>query len=246
MGWDYPIVAVSSLFHYLKGEMNLEIDELILNEQMRGDCYRFLAACFYVPQKGLLVQENLLGNLTISLKKVCPGAAPFSRKMEHALSVYSNEDLSVEHAKLFVGPYELKAPPYGSVYLDREKRVMGDSTMEVIRTYQKHGLSIVDEFKELPDHMCAELEFMYYLIHKEVEALRNTDTKRALKWIEPQEAFFNTFLSPWVPAFCARIQEGTDNEFYRALAECVLTFVEHSQEYLKAVISSLREKTIAV
>lgn len=246
MGWDYPIVAVSSLFHYLKGEMNLEIDALILNEQMRGDCYRFLAACFYVPQKGLLVQENLLGNLTISLKKVCPGAAPFSRKMEHALSVYSNEDLSVEHAKLFVGPYELKAPPYGSVYLDREKRVMGDSTMEVIRTYQKHGLSIVDEFKELPDHMCAELEFMYYLIHKEVEALRNTDTKRALKWIEPQEAFFNTFLSPWVPAFCARIQEGTDNEFYRALAECVLTFVEHSQEYLKAVISSLREKTIAV
>ena len=239
MGWDSFILAVSSLFHYLKGEMELDIDELILNEQMRGDCYRFLAACFYVPQKGLLVQENLLGNLTMSLEKVCPGAAPFSRKMIDALTKYSNEDLSVEHAKLFVGPFELKAPPYGSVYLDKEKRIMGDSTMEVIKAYQKHGLSIDDEFKELPDHISAELEFMYYLIHKEVEALRNTDKKRALKWIEPQEAFFNTFLRLWVPAFCAKIQEGTDNEFYRALADCVLTFFDHDHGSRKTVLNFL-------
>lgn len=239
MGWDCPIVAVSPLFHYLKGEMNLDIDELILNEQMRGDCYRFLAACFYVPQKELFTQENLLGNLTMSLEKVCPGAAPFSRKMEDALLGCSNEDLSVEHAKLFVGPYELKAPPYGSVYLDRERRVMGDSTMEVIRAYQKHGLSIDDEFKELPDHICAELEFMYYLIHKEVEALRNTDTKRALKWIEPQEAFFNTFLRPWVPAFCVRIKEGTDNRFYKTLADCVSSFIDHSHGERKIALNFL-------
>jgi TorA maturation chaperone TorD len=230
----------------LKGEMKLDMDELILDEQMRGDCYRFLAACFYVPQKGLFVQENLLGNLTESLEKVCPEAAPFSRKMEDALLGCSNEDLSVEHAQLFVGPYELKAPPYGSVYLDKERRVMGDSTMEVLRAYQKHRLSLDNEFKELPDHISAELEFMYYLIHKEVEALRNTETKMALKWVEPQEAFFNSSLRPWVPAFCAKIKEGTENEFYRALAECVLTFIEHFQEYRKAVLNSLREKEISV
>jgi TorA maturation chaperone TorD len=231
---------------FLKGEMKLDIDELILNEQMRGDCYRFLAACFYVPQTELFVQENLLQNLTASLKKACPEAAPFSRKMEDALLGYSNEDLSVEHAKLFVGPFELKAPPYGSVYLDREKRVMGDSTMEVIKAYQEQGLSIDDEFKEVPDHISAELEFMYYLVHKELEALEKGDKKRALKWIEPQEAFFSTFLKPWVPPFCEKIKEGTDNEFYKSLADCVSTFFEHFQEYRKAVISSLREKIIAV
>ncbi|MCK5552001.1 MAG: molecular chaperone TorD family protein [Deltaproteobacteria bacterium] len=210
---------------------------------MRGDCYRFLAACFYVPQKELFVQENLLENLTASLKKVCPEAAPFPLKMIDALTKYSNEDLSVEYAKLFVGPFELKAPPYGSVYLDKGGRVMGDSTMEVIKAYQEQGLSIDDEFKEVPDHISVELEFMYYLIHKEVEALKKGDKKKALKWIEPQEAFFSTFLRPWVPAFCAKIKEETNNEFYGALSGCVLTFVDNCHGSRQAVLEALEEQT---
>lgn len=230
----------------LKGEMKLDMEELILNEQMRGDCCRFLAACFYVPQKELFTQENLLGNLTMSLKKVCPEAAPFSLKIEDALLGCSNEDLSIEYAKLFVGPYELKAPPYGSVYLDKERRVMGNSTMEVMEMYQEEGLSIDDEFKELPDHISVELEFMYYLIYNEVGALTKSEISKALKCMETQETFFNKFLKQWVPPFCAKMKEGTDNAFYRALAECVLTFIEHFQEYRKSVLNSLREKTVAV
>ncbi len=214
-------------------------NEFILHEQIRGDCYRLLSACFYSPQKKLFVQENLLENLTTSLEKVCPEAAPFSLKMKDSLTKYSDEDLSVEYAKLFVGPFELKAPPYGSVYLDKEKRVMGDSTMEVIKAYQKQGLSIDDEFKELPDHISAELEFMYYLVHREVEALKEGDKKRALKWIEPQEAFLSTFLKPWVPHFCEKIKEGTDNQFYKSLADCVSTFIDHFHGYRKAALNFL-------
>jgi TorA maturation chaperone TorD len=198
-----------------------------------------LSTCFYSPQKKLFVQESLLENLTTSLEKVCPEAAPSSLKMIDTLTKYSDEDLSVEYAKLFVGPFELKAPPYGSVYLDKEKRVMGDSTMEVIKAYQEQGLSIDDEFKEVPDHISAELEFMYYLVHKEVEALEKGDKKRALNWIEPQEAFFSTFLKPWVPPFCEKIKEGTDNEFYTALADCVSTFIDHFHGYRKAALNFL-------
>jgi TorA maturation chaperone TorD len=166
---------------------------------------------------------------------VCPEATAFSEKMEDALLQCGNEDLSVEYAKLFVGPYEVKAPPYGSVYLDKGRRVMGDSTMEVIRAYQEQGLFIDDEFREVPDHISVELEFMYYLIYREVEALKNAETKKALKWIEPQKAFLNTFLRRWVPTFCAKIKERTDNEFYRALADCVLTFIDHFHGYRKTV-----------
>jgi TorA maturation chaperone TorD len=116
---------------------------------------------------------------------------------------------------------------------------MGDSTMEVIKAYQEQGLSIDDEFKEVPDHISVELEFMYYLIHKEVEALKKGDKKRALKWIEPQEAFFSTYLKPWVPPFCEKIKEGTDNEFYKALADCVSTFIDHFHGERKAALNFL-------
>ena len=145
--------------------------------------------------------------------------------MEETIQKYSNEDLAVEYARLFVGPYELKAPPYGSVYLDGERRVMGNSTMEVIRLYEEAGLVMDKDFKELPDHIAVELEFMYYLIYKEVEALEKSEREKALAFGGIRNHFFNRFLSPWIPPFCEKIKETTDNNFYIALADCLSTFV---------------------
>jgi TorA maturation chaperone TorD len=149
--------------------------------------------------------------------------------MKDALLHYSSGDLSVEYARLFVGPYNLAAPPYGSVYLDGGRKVMGDSTMEVMRLYQREGLTIDNEFKELPDHISVELEFMYYLAYKKVKVLEAPESRDIQRLTETQGLFLNKFLKPWVPLFCDEIRKGTDNEFYRALADCLLTFVESSQ-----------------
>lgn len=205
----------------------MNINNIILHEKMRENCFRFLAACFYLPDKKLFKEENLLGNLSISLQKVCPDAVVFSLEMEKNFLQYSNEDLTVEYSKLFVGPFELLAPPYGSVYLEG-RRVMGDSTMEVIKVYQKEGLSRSDDFKDLPDHIAVELEFMSYLIYKGIESLEKSDLNTAQKFKERQEDFLNAFLRRWVQAFCEKIKNGTENGFYTALADCVSTFVMHS------------------
>ena len=211
--------------------------ELILNEKHRGDCYKFLAACFYPPEKELLLQENLLENLSHSLSRICPQAGIFAAKMEEAIRRYSHQELSVEYARLFLGPYELQAPPYGSIYLDGQKRVMGDSTMEVLAVYQEAGLSLQEDFKELPDHIAVELEFMYYLTYQEVRALENHDGKEAGKFLKFQENFLENFLGRWVPPFCARIKEGTQNEFYAALADCLDTLVYNPLSDLLPLLS---------
>jgi len=207
----------------------MRIQEITPYEIKRGDCYRLLAACFYLPQKGLFVEEDLSKNLTMLLKEVCPEAAKFSGRMGDAILNYSEEDLQVEYAHLFVGPYELVAPPYGSVYLDGKKRVMGDSTIEVSRIYKEAGLFVDDDFKELPDHIAVELEFMYYLIFKEVEALEKYEINAALQFIKMQEVFLNKFLRQWVAPFCEKIKEGTENGFYTALADCLKAFIVHSR-----------------
>lgn len=216
--------------------MNIS-QQLIANERARGDCFKLLAASFYQPQKETFLREGLFGNLSQLLKKACPDAAAFSRKMERAVLTYSNDDLLVDYAKLFVGPYELIAPPYGSVYLDKSRKVMGDSTIEVIKMYREEGLSIDENFRELPDHIAVELEFMYYLIFKEIAALENSDNKQADHYIEAQKRFHQMFLAPWVRQFCDKITEGTDNEFYTALAKCLSAFVLKSTvpEDLKAI-----------
>jgi putative dimethyl sulfoxide reductase chaperone len=198
----------------------LKMDEMILRERTRGDCYRFLSACFCQPQKNAFQEEKVLQNLTKS--------ALFSVSMEESILKYGNEELLVEYSRLFLGPLGVIAPPYGSVYLDGERRVMGDSTMEVIRRYRNEGLSGSSDATELPDHVAVELEFMSFLVFKEIKALETSDLRAAEEAIEKQERFSGEFLRRWIPAFCERIKENTENAFYAALAQCASTFIESS------------------
>lgn len=204
----------------------MQNNEQAVHELMRGECYRFLAACFYQPKKEMLVSEQLLPSLTQNLREVCPDAAPFAQRMQETLASYSEEELVVEYARLFVGPFGLKAPPYGSIYLDGDHTVMGSSTMETIGLYEQEGLARDEGFHELPDHIAVELEFMYYLSYRQVEALQKGETERAEAYRLKQEQFRTSFLVKWVPPFCTNIQQETDNGFYCALADCVTTYIQ--------------------
>ena len=207
----------------------MKMDEMILRERMRGDCYRFLSACFCEPRKNVFQEEKLLQNLTKSLRRICPEAALFSASMEESILKYGNEELLVEYSRLFIGPFGMDAPPYGSVYLDGERRVMGDSTMEIIRTYRNEGLSGSADDRELPDHVAVELEFMSYLVFEEIKAMEKADLRAAVEAVEKQERFSDEFLRRWVPPFCERVKENTENGFYTALAQCASTFIVSSR-----------------
>lgn len=102
---------------------------------------------------------------------------------------------------------------------------MGPSTMETIRFYEEEGLARDENFNELPDHIAVELEFMYFLIFKEAEALQKGESERAGEYRQKQESFRSRFIDKWVPAFCGNMKEGTDNGFYLALADCLLTLI---------------------
>jgi TorA maturation chaperone TorD len=204
----------------------MQNNEYAVDELMKGECYRFLAACFYQPKKEILVTEQLLPTLVSNLLQVCPAAAPFAQRMQESLASYTEEELTVEYARLFVGPFGLKAPPYGSIYLDNDHIVMGPSTVETIGLYEQEGLARDEGFHELPDHIAVELEFMYYLSYRQAEALQKGDMSRAESYRIKKEQFRTRFIGKWVPQFCTHIQEETDNGFYSALADCVSTLVK--------------------
>lgn len=204
---------------------------MISYEQGLADIYRLLSACFYLPDKKLFNEERLFDNLAALFSRVCPQAEKCSMKMAGAFSIYSEEDLIVEYAKLFVGPNELLAPPYGSVYLNGGNRVMGDATMQVGRMYEDAGLCLQEDvIKEPSDHISLELEFIYYLIHKRIRALNKEDFKNAELLREKQQFFHDKFLATWVPDFTDRIKKSTQNRFYSFLADCLNTFVLFSRK----------------
>jgi TorA maturation chaperone TorD len=135
----------------------------------RGDCFKLMAACFYEPDKQLFIEEKLGEKLEQLLDQLAPNCVPAVRQMKNALKQLEQEQLSIDHAALFVGPFELIAAPYGSVYIEKKRTVMGDSTINVAQFYQDAGLSV--DIKEPPDHIAIELEFLHYLCSKEAAAL---------------------------------------------------------------------------
>ena len=77
-------------------------------------------------------------------------AWPFADGAEarHALSLMVNgladgidaDDLVWEYRRLFVGPAPKPAPPWGSVYTDRECVVFGEGTLELRAWMRAHGV----------------------------------------------------------------------------------------------------------
>jgi putative dimethyl sulfoxide reductase chaperone len=198
-----------------------------------GDCYRLLAACFYEPDKPLFLEQKVCSNLAMLLENLSPETATCARDMSKSLLKLEQDQLLVDYAALFIGPFELPAPPYGSIYLDKNKTIMGDSTMRALKLYQEAGLQV--EEKEPPDHIAIELEFMSFLCREEIRELARQEKDEARKFYEMRRIFFSSCLNPWVYSFCAAIRTGTDNSFYLSLADCLAGFMASQQHYAATV-----------
>ncbi len=184
---------------------------------MKAD--RLLAACLYEPDNDMFLEEKVCENLAGLLADSAPGAVQAAREMAKALRESDQEQLSRDHAALFVGPFELLAAPYGSVYLEQGRRVMGDSTIEVARFYRQEGLEV--DVSEPPDHIAIELEFLSFLAQKEARAAADGLNEEAEHCRQVQTRFLEGYLQPWLPVFCQAIRAGTENRFYLALADCL-------------------------
>jgi TorA maturation chaperone TorD len=195
---------------------------------IRGSCFKLLAACFYEPDKDLLLEEQVCENLSKLLDTWASGAAKAAGDMNLSLKNCSQDQLSIDHAALFVGPFELIAAPYGSVYKEKNRQVMGESTIDVLCFYQNAGLSV--DIKEPPDHIAIELEFMYYLCTKEAESVSNGNQEETEEFRNLQRQFFQSALE-WVPRFCNSIKKGTNNPFYGGLADCLSRFMVTCEQF---------------
>ena len=65
-------------------------------------------------------------------------------------------DLDRDYHRLFVGPGKLAAPPWGSVYLDSESVLFGDSCVALQRWMRARGIELHEgESREPVDHIGA-------------------------------------------------------------------------------------------
>ncbi len=132
-------------------------------------------------------------------------------------------DLAVEYTRLFRGPVKAEAYPYESMYIDGE--IMGESTLDVVKRYSKAGVAVSKDFKDLPDHISAQLEFMSYLCTRELQVQEKGDFDEALRLKLMRQSFLKDHLAMWVPDFADSIIKNAKSPFYFSLAEVTKRFI---------------------
>ncbi len=213
-----------------------EIQKFFHREQLRLEVYRQLAGSYHVPD------ESAFDNLSVlaaCLEALDSAAAAHLTKMLAEISAKKDIDfLAVDYARLFVGPYTLQAPPYGSVYLEDERRVMGASTADVQKRYRAAGLEVSADFKDAPDHIAAELEFMHYLIFKAMEAISRPNGSRAVAYLEQQQSFLENHLGCWGPVLAANMVANAETAFYRNLGRATAAYLQEDGQTVAALLAA--------
>ncbi|MDG6994867.1 MAG: molecular chaperone TorD family protein [Nitrososphaerota archaeon] len=195
--------------------------------------YKALSLCFFPPTQE---SQSLLNVLDVFLDS----DGSLNQDAKSTETPFELAKLEYEYNRLFVGPGCLKCPPYESVHRkDRSEfelgLVLGPSTNDVKKQYQESGLDISKSFRDLPDHITVELEFMYYLCLKEMKAI---DDHEAKVWRERQRRFVHSHLSPWAETFANLVLASSSSPLYRSGAKLLKEFIDEEVRFLEARESS--------
>lgn len=202
------------------------MQEHVSNEWLaREDFCRLLSASYYQPAPEF-AEEDVFGALSRAAGLIGPETAEKARLLNEEFERSSLEELLLDYSRLFLGPFEILAKPYGSVWLEGEKVVMGETTMAVLDLYREGGFELDENFREVPDHIAAELEFLYLLIFKENEARRSEDAEGLASAREFKHRFLKNHLGHWITPFAKAMKDGAQTAFYTFLAELTEDFVK--------------------
>lgn len=159
-----------------------------------------------------------------------------------SLSEESNDEILSDHLmrefnRLFVGPGRVVATPYESVYRSPSHLLMQENTLDVRRVYLETGL-VMQRLHSVPDdHLGAQLEFMYYLADRSVEAVSRSEWEEFRHHVHTQRAFLRDHLLTWIGEFAQRVLDGSEDKFFRGLAMTLRDFVQDDAETLNELVS---------
>ncbi|PLR41317.1 Tat proofreading chaperone DmsD [Chimaeribacter californicus] len=131
------------------------------------------------------------------------GSDAILASLSEGFSQPSHEPLSEAYQRLFIGPDALAAPPWGSVYLDRESVVFGDSTLALRHWLSARGITSYHPPQEPEDHIGLLLLMAAWLAEE-----RPADV----------DEFLSEHLLPWAPHYLTLLEAAARHPFYQAAA----------------------------
>lgn len=116
-----------------------------------------------------------------------------------------DEPLPEAWQRLFIGPWALPAPPWGSVWLDKESVLFGDSTLALREWMRATGIALSEQRSEPEDHFGTLLLLAAWLC----ESAQDEAFNQLLAW----------HLLPWSGRFLSVFVAEANQPFYQALGQ---------------------------
>ena len=126
--------------------------------------------------------------------------------------------LAAEFARLFNPSVHANCPPYGTEYTGAHVFMRAQQLADVAGFYRAFGLRVAADFRERPDHIATELEFMQVLSLKEALALARKERAHAGICRRAQARFLREQLGRWLAPYCQRLATLDAAGFYARLA----------------------------
>lgn len=196
----------------------------LAREAARADLARFIAACYYEPGPEF-AEEGLFGSIAAAAALVDGELAETAQRLGQAFANTGLESLLVDHTQLFLGPVQAAARPYAAVWLSGQPQLMQASTVGVLELYAEAGFEVDEAFRDLPDHVAVELEFLYLLLHQGTMARVAGDAAAQAAWTQRRERFLTQHMGLWLGSFLLAQHDHARTSFYRELAELAERFV---------------------
>jgi len=188
---------------------------------------RVLGALFYFAPDSEQAAPLVTALTTTDWYHDWPLDAELLSPVAHSLSVSADETLPEAWQRLFVGPWALPAPPWGSVWLDRESVLFGESTLALRQWMRDSGITFNVQQNEPEDHFGTLLMLAAWLS----ENGRDDECDQLLAW----------HLLPWSQRFLAEFSENARHPFYTGIAQLALMTLEDWQSRLTLPVA---EKTL--
>lgn len=148
---------------------------------------------------------------------------PVAAPLASAFTASTEESLPEAWQRLFIGPWALPAPPWGSVWLDKESVLFGDSTLALREWMRTNGIALDAERNEPEDHFGTLLLLAAWLCETEQDALFS----QLLAW----------HLLPWSGRFLSVFVDHAAHPFYEALGQLAQATLAQWQEHLPIAVA---------
>jgi len=212
------------------------IDDLHVNEAwMRHSVYRFFASLHLYPDRdrlGILQKAalQLHGEGSSSVSTQFTGLNEYLGDMNET-SIHKVEE---EYVALFsVNPC---APPYESYYQDPEGFVRSWIIIQLEKEYAEAGLKIRRSFKQPPDHVAIELEFMAFLCSLEAKGHETSNEVDVRTSLERQYQFLSSHLGNWYPRFAQMVKDAPTMGLYDLTVEATNTYLHLEKSAVRTAL----------